>query len=168
LVVSFDIYDNGGGEAPALDVRFGGQTIASTKVPITKIETGSNFVPVVIRVQDGAFDLIYNDEVIYYRVPLTGFAPIAGGQFAFGGRTGGLNENQWIDDLAIATVTGSAQAKISSIRLTQGNIVIEWTGTATLQSAPDITGPWTAVANAASPYSAAPAGGRKFFRLSSQ
>src|SRR6185503_7142212 len=34
LTVTFDIYDNGGGEAPAIDVSYRGVVIASTKVPI--------------------------------------------------------------------------------------------------------------------------------------
>jgi hypothetical protein len=51
LVVSFDIYDNGNSEVPAIDVRFGSMDVASTKVPITFLETGDNFVDVIIRLE---------------------------------------------------------------------------------------------------------------------
>lgn len=45
------------------------------------------------------------------------------------------------------------------------NFQIDWTGAGTLQSADDITGPWTDVANAKSPFSSAIGGNRKFYRL---
>jgi hypothetical protein len=45
------------------------------------------------------------------------------------------------------------------------NIKIQWTGTGTLESADAITGPWAAVANASSPFSAPTTGSRKFYRL---
>lgn len=45
------------------------------------------------------------------------------------------------------------------------NIKIEWTGTATLESADSVTGPWSAVANAKSPFSAPTTGSGKFYRL---
>ncbi len=165
LTVSFDIYDNGGGEAPAMDVRFGGQDVASKKVPITKIETGDNFVDVAIRVEsDGTFDLVYNGEVIYYNLPLPNFTPMANGVFAFGARTGGLNENQWIDNLAISTSTGGVAPKFTSIRKVQANVVIEWSGGGSVQSAPDIIGPWTTIP-AASPLTVTPTGPRSFYRI---
>jgi len=40
VIVSFDIYDNGGGEAPAVDVIFGGNTIATTKYAKEDMATG--------------------------------------------------------------------------------------------------------------------------------
>jgi hypothetical protein len=168
LVVSFDTYDNGGGEAPAMDVRFAGQAVASTKVPVAKILTAGTYVDVAIRVEpDGTFDLVYNGEVVYFNLPLPGFAPIAGSRFGFGGRTGGLNANHWIDDLMIATDTRAPNPVISGVRLAQGNIVIEWSGGGSLQSAADVTGPWATVSNPANPYSAAASGPRRFYRVSS-
>jgi hypothetical protein len=56
--------------------------------------------------------------------------------------------------------------RIQSIGLdASGHVLISWPGTATLQSAPAVTGPWTNVAGATSPYSAMPAGARGFYRL---
>ena len=44
-------------------------------------------------------------------------------------------------------------------------IVLQWTGTGTLQSSDIATGGWTDVANAQSPYSAPTTGAAKFFRF---
>jgi hypothetical protein len=53
----------------------------------------------------------------------------------------------------------------SSFAKSGSNLVLNWTGTATLQSADAVTGPWTDVANATSPFSGAIAGQAKFYRL---
>ncbi|MBX3747790.1 MAG: fibronectin type III domain-containing protein [Verrucomicrobiae bacterium] len=53
---------------------------------------------------------------------------------------------------------------IDSIALQGGNVVITY-ATGTLQSAPAVTGPWTDVAGASSPYSTAPTGDGTYFRV---
>lgn len=48
----------------------------------------------------------------------------------------------------------------------QGNgLVLEWEGNVTLEESTEVTGPWTKVNNAASPYTATSTGQRKFYRL---
>jgi hypothetical protein len=55
---------------------------------------------------------------------------------------------------------------IQSVALRNGSVIITWNGSATLQSADSATGPFTNVANAASPYSGAVSGVKeRFFRL---
>ncbi|MEY2408974.1 MAG: hypothetical protein QOF48_1644, partial [Verrucomicrobiota bacterium] len=108
LTVSFDSYDNGGAEAPAIDVKYGGTTIAHTPVP--SVETGGQFVPVSIVLHaDGTLDLTANGVPVYQNLA-TGYVPISGARFGIGGRTGGLNENNYIDDINI-----SAQAVDDSV-----------------------------------------------------
>jgi hypothetical protein len=66
-----------------------------------------------------------------------------------------------------AAVTGAPPVttpKFTVFNRTGAALSLEWTGTATLQSADAITGPWTDVANAKSPLSAT-ISGRKFYRL---
>ena len=108
LRVAFDIYDNGGGEAPAVDLFWNGAAVASLKVPIDALRTDDAFAEVLIRLNpDGTLDLVYDQRVLFYEQPLTGYnpaQPIAGGRFGFAARTGGLNENQWVDNIAIDTV----------------------------------------------------------------
>lgn len=55
--------------------------------------------------------------------------------------------------------------KIGSIKSDGKAITIEWTGTATLQGADDVTGPWADVAGGASGKAIAISGNRKFYRL---
>src|ERR1041384_4139675 len=43
LTVAFDIYDNGGGEAPSIDVRYGGKTIASAPLSLAEMTTGDSY-----------------------------------------------------------------------------------------------------------------------------
>jgi hypothetical protein len=98
LSISFDTSDDGGGEAPAIDVKFGGVLIASQKF---NPRTGDDFVDVVIKVDmDGGLDLVWGTSVVYTN--LFAYGPIAG-RFGIGARTGGLNDNHFVDDLKITT-----------------------------------------------------------------
>jgi hypothetical protein len=99
LSVCFDSFDNGGGEAPAIDVKWNDIVIAHTMMP--SVETGGQFVPVVIQLDpDGTLDVTVAGQPIYADLA-TGYVPILGARFGIGSRTGGLNENAWIDDLSI-------------------------------------------------------------------
>jgi len=162
LVVTFDIFDNAGGEAPAIDVSFGGVLLATTKVPISFLRTGDAFVPVIIRVEnDGTLDVVYNGQVIYHNLQLPGFAGFTGGRFGWGARTGGLNENQWVDDIQISTSTTSAPRL--TISHTGNNVTVSWTA-GQLQSAPSINGPWATETGATSPMTFNNTTGMRFFR----
>lgn len=55
--------------------------------------------------------------------------------------------------------------EFSRISLSGGNVVIEWTGAAALWSAEAVTGPWSPVDNATSPYSTPATGAMRWFRL---
>jgi hypothetical protein len=121
LSVCFDIFDNGGGEAPAIDIKWQGATIAHTSVP--SLETGDAFVPVSIKLDpDGTLDLVVAGTPVYTDL-VTGYVPINGAKFGIGGRTGGLNANQWIDNLNIqasAVNPGDAEAS-QTITVTVAN-----------------------------------------------
>ena len=56
---------------------------------------------------------------------------------------------------------GGGDGSISSVALTDGNVVIEFTGT--LKSATSVTGPYSAVAGASSPYSVSPSKAAEFY-----
>jgi len=55
--------------------------------------------------------------------------------------------------------------KISSVKSDGKNLTLGWSGTATLQAADEVTGPWADVAGAASGKAIAISGNRKFYRL---
>lgn len=71
-----------------------------------------------------------------------------------------------IDNLRVVELEGPTESVIDSIILADGKVVIEWTGAATLQSADAVSGPWTAIADATSPYTVSPEDPAKFYRLS--
>ncbi|MCP5527881.1 MAG: hypothetical protein H7A47_13905 [Verrucomicrobiales bacterium] len=70
-----------------------------------------------------------------------------------------------IDNLRVVQLEGRNESVIDSIVLADGKVVIEWTGTATLQSADTVSGPWSDVPGATSPHQAPPDGPAKFYRL---
>ncbi len=132
LRVVMDTYDNGGGEAPAMDIYYAGNVIAHTKFdgvtalttpPILDPATGraaslqsdTNFVDLIIDLHpNGTLDVVYKGIVVYTNLVVTGYTPQAG-RFGLGARTGGAVENHWIDDLTITTVapiTSAASVKI--------------------------------------------------------
>lgn len=101
LVVSFDTFDNGGGEAPAIDVLVNGAAVADGR-SITNPYTNGQLTPVSVVFNDGLLTLTAGGTAIFTDLP-TGFTPAAGDIFGFGGRTGGLNQQNRIDDLVIST-----------------------------------------------------------------
>ncbi len=168
LIVSFDIFDNSNEipPAPSIDIRYNGTLVSTLHLSYQEMETGTNFADFDIRVQpDGTADLQFNGKVIFNNVQLPGYAPSTNAVFAIGARTGGYNINQWIDDLQIATTTAVAGPTISSIRIASGKVVVEWSGTATLQAASVVSGPWADVTGATSPYQTNPSLSAQFFRL---
>ena len=101
LTVSFDTFDNGGGEAPAIDAKMGGAVIGS--VPGSAVFRTGDFVDVRIQVDaDGTLDVTVNGTAIFANLPIA-LDSSNSGRFGFGARTGGLNDNHFIDDLTITT-----------------------------------------------------------------
>jgi hypothetical protein len=123
LTVTFDIYDNGGMEAPAIDLKLGGSVIQSTPFAKPDILTGGEFVDVRIEWRNGLVSVDFKGEPVYTDVPL-GMAPVSGGRFGLGARTGGENNNHWIDDLSIETFVGTAPL-VSAIRPTAKWVAVQ-------------------------------------------
>jgi hypothetical protein len=124
FTAAFDIYDNGGGEAPAIDLKNGGVVMASTK-GVGSLLIQNKFVDVRIKVNtDGTLNLSMDNQVIYTNF-YGAFTPTAG-RFGLGARTGGLNENQFVDDLSITTSTNPptqpAHPLVTSVSPTGGGI----------------------------------------------
>jgi hypothetical protein len=103
LSVCFDVYDNGGGEAPAIDLKNGMVTVASTK-GVGALIRQNRFVDVMIQVnRDGTLNLSVDNTVVYTN--FYGAFVASPGRFGLGARTGGANDNHWVDDLHIVTST---------------------------------------------------------------
>jgi hypothetical protein len=99
LVFSFDTYENGGGEGRLIDIFVDG-------VIITRYDfnpyTNGRFVPVSVVLNGDDLSLTFAGEPILTNGRTT-LPRAAGYVFGFGGRTGGLNEQNRIDDLNIST-----------------------------------------------------------------
>lgn len=119
LTISFDTYDNGNGEAPAIDIRYGWTTIFSQRGNLSLFRTGE-FIPVIVNVDpDGSLDLTVNGQAVVKNL-IGAFQPTVG-QFAFGARTGGLDDYHVIDDLEITTTTASPVLPYVQYAFPQGN-----------------------------------------------
>src|SRR5213592_1293723 len=59
-------------------------------------------------------DLAYGDRVLYTGLQLRNYTFFSSGKFGFYARTGGLNENQWVENLGIL-----AFKSVSPLRITQ-------------------------------------------------
>ena len=72
-----------------------------------------------------------------------------------------------LSDAALAAMGGPTANKIPGaicVSEQAGNVIIQWSGTV-LQSADNLTGPWTTIVGAAKPYQVpAPLGAKKFYR----
>ncbi len=167
LVVSFDTYDNGGGEAPAIDVSYKGDVVGTRKLDISVLRTGDGFADLGVRVnRSGTLDLYYGNTAVFRGLALPGYQPFAAGRFGWGARTGGLNDNHWVDNVRVALNLQPNVARIGTIKKNaNGTITIEWTGGGVLQTAPSVTGPWSDIPGSSSPYTLTPSAAMGFHRV---
>ena len=101
LSVCFDTFDNGGAEAPAIDIKWNRQKVASRQI----LAVTNGFVPVEIELtEQGQVNLTWNGQALFTNLALPGgYTPLAG-RFGFGARTGGSHENHFVDDLCITVL----------------------------------------------------------------
>jgi len=132
LRVILDTYDNGSGEAPAVDLLWAGAVFAhtlwagATAVPIPQVidpttgqpadmQTGANFADLVIDLHpNGTIDVAYKGITVYTNLSIPGYTPTAG-HFVLSARTGGEFETHYLDDISITTVppiTGPASIAV--------------------------------------------------------
>jgi hypothetical protein len=110
LTVSWDIYNNGAGEAPAIDVKVNGVVVAHKAYDIFGITSDAFTDVAIVLTKNGRLTVTYKSQPVFTDLILEGYAPKAGDRFAIGARTGSLYANHWIDDLNIATVQATATA----------------------------------------------------------
>lgn len=121
LSIAFDTFNNGNGEAPAIDVKSGGVTIASVKGILDLVRL-NDFVDVSLSFSaDNKLDLTVNGYAVYSGL-FVPFIPTAG-RFGLGARTGGLSDNHFVDNLTITTTTGLPAQPVVRLASPQGNLV---------------------------------------------
>ena len=163
VIVAFDIYDNGGGEAPAIDIKYGGVVVANTMFEKADMVTGQPEAVKIEVTRSGTLNMEYKGEVLYQNVVLPGYAPMSG-QFGVGGRTGGENANQWLHSLSVETVLVGATAPGSITadpedktvdELADAVFMVEFDGSAPLdfqwEADEGGTGSWSAMAGETDP-----------------
>ena len=118
LIVSFDSFNNAGpaGEAPAVEVKYNNQIIASKKVGF--LPTGKSYVDVRIQAdRDGTLDVAFGNNLVFSN--LLCFPPTAG-RFALAANSavqrfvGDPIDMHWVDDLSITTTLAEHTAIQSS------------------------------------------------------
>lgn len=94
--------NNGVGEAPAFNIKWKGVQVAHSFVTLNDIMTPGGFGELLVGLNaNGTLDMAFKGKVIFYQLPLPNFAGLSGGKFGFYARTGGANENAWVDNLVI-------------------------------------------------------------------
>ncbi len=112
LAVNFDTWDNSIGEAPAIEIKWRGQIVASapfqsSQSPAGITDPGAAEREVVIELKaDGHMDVVYGGTVVLNNVQTPyDAAAIGAPKWVLGARVGGANDNHWFDDLCITTLT---------------------------------------------------------------
>jgi hypothetical protein len=126
--VCFDAWDSGGGEAPAIEIfngkqsvaiqKFHGKSSASNDAKFVKDDgeflmmwDNKKWADVNIRVTNGLANVNFRGYDVIKNVPID-LAPIEAAQFLFAARTGGANQRHYIDDVQIELLT-SANSRVT-------------------------------------------------------
>jgi len=112
LSVGWDTFTDTG-----IDIFVNGVSVAhsATAPTIFSEDNIGNFENVTITYADDLLDVSYAGSLIFDDVDVSGFTASAGDQFAFAARTGGADENLWIDNLNVTTVPEPATAGLLGI-----------------------------------------------------
>ena len=108
--------------------------------------------------------LIYVDRQLRANIDLNTFGGGAYRNYSNAAMSlGGAGGVFWSDNFQVGPPEFELNSRVDIVR-TGANATVSWTGAGVLQEATDITGPWTNIGAARSPYTA-PGAGAKFFRL---
>lgn len=124
LGVSFDTYDNGGGDVVGISVRVDGTIVHSKAYPtrngqagdLASLQTGPQsdttglslpWEPFTVKLtESGALTITYKSDIVVSNLQ-TAFFP-SPGRMVFAARTGGENENHHIDNLRLKTTPATS------------------------------------------------------------
>jgi hypothetical protein len=117
LSVTFDTWDNGGGEAPAVEIKWLGDIIASVPFQASQSPAGISDPNLASRdvmielTATGVMNVSYGGSVLLANVNVPYDAAVIGTpKWVLGGRIGGANDNFWFDDFCITTLSGNRVA----------------------------------------------------------
>jgi hypothetical protein len=101
LTFCFDTYENGSGQGEAAGIRLkaNGAIVGYSPTPV--LTNGTSVPVVVIYTPAGGVTLFYNNNAVFSGVAVPAFALQPGDRFGFGGRTGGFDEVNRVDNVVI-------------------------------------------------------------------
>jgi hypothetical protein len=107
LTVAFDTFDNGGGEAPAVNARWRGIELAVARPGLATMLTSdggtSPWADVLVRMdEDGTLDVAFDGVSIFSNLQ-TPYIPQVGARLGIGGQTGGFFTTIAVDDFTFST-----------------------------------------------------------------
>jgi hypothetical protein len=105
--------------SPYIGIKYKGAFIATTQIPASELNTDVDGNPtyrtMLFRVdQDGKAYLSYGERVLYNGLQVPNYTFIPNSKFGIYGRTGGLNNNQWFDNVKIQATQGSAPMAVNT------------------------------------------------------
>src|ERR1043166_1628989 len=133
LSVTIDTFDNGNGDADGgtdrgLEIKWKGSRVnfkyESKDRAVNPSDTvgflrANKFVDASVLVDETTGQAVFTYDTVVITAQLPGYHGIAGGNFTFAGRTGGANDNQWIDNLVInESVTDVPATKLIDLATT--------------------------------------------------
>ncbi|MFA6174747.1 MAG: hypothetical protein WC334_09245 [Kiritimatiellales bacterium] len=106
LSIGWDTYDNGGGDPQSIEVYVNGVSVGNSTVkpPVISSFLSDPFQTVSIAWNSGGLDVTYDGTAIFTDLNVSGFTPLFGAQFAFAARTGGEDEDVFIDSVSVNTI----------------------------------------------------------------
>jgi hypothetical protein len=179
LIVSFDTFDNGGEDAPCIDLKWNGATFAHT--PRRLISQPAAFADVFIELAtNGAVTVSHGGSTVFDAVPIPGYFPIShDAWFGLGARTGSLNAKHWIDSLCLNDDASRPRPRLTIAR-SNATVVVSWPRPAegwvleATNALPGVAAPWPQIlppyqTNGANLQFLEPAPvGKRFYRLRRQ
>jgi hypothetical protein len=111
LSICIDNYSGGTAPpGPAIRVKYAGLFISSVQVPKWN---SPNFIPMIVKLDaDGTVDVTVDGTNVFENLA-TPYVPSAG-RFGIYGRTGGLNQRHWVDNLVVNMTSTGPSASFSS------------------------------------------------------
>jgi hypothetical protein len=149
VTITFDTYNNTDvpqDDAPAIDVKLNGAPytyVSHQHMAITNLMSPTFTNVTITYKSNGTLSLSYKGQVVFTNLYLNGFVPNPDYVFGLGARTGGLNENAWINDLSITTTEAPATPTAPTITTQPASQSVSEHGSATFDVGFDGTPPFT-------------------------
>lgn len=106
LSIGWDTYSNGASDPQSIEVFVNGVSVGNNTsiLPIIASSLSAAFQTVSINWDANGLDVTYGGQSVFTDLQVSGFTPLSGAQFAFAARTGGSDEDVFIDNVNVNTI----------------------------------------------------------------